>query len=56
MDRVTALLLGLEIEQLRSKAAGLFHLRGSKVTRFVAYMDRERAFADLGLAPEGDAT
>jgi hypothetical protein len=27
----------------------LFHLHGGKVTRLVAYGDRKRAFADLGL-------
>jgi hypothetical protein len=31
----------------------LFHVRGGRVTRLVYYLDRERAFADLGTAPEG---
>jgi ketosteroid isomerase-like protein len=43
---------GLEIGQLRARSAHLFHIRGGKVTRLVVYMDRERALADLGLAPE----
>jgi ketosteroid isomerase-like protein len=43
---------GAEVERMRSRSAGLFHFRGGKVTRLVFYFDRERAFADLGLAPE----
>jgi ketosteroid isomerase-like protein len=38
---------GLELRQMR---ANLFHVRGGKIARLVAYWDRERAFADLGLA------
>jgi ketosteroid isomerase-like protein len=43
---------GLEVGQ---KGAELFHIRDGKVTRLVTYWERERAFSDLGLAPEGDA-
>jgi ketosteroid isomerase-like protein len=43
---------GLELEQMKAKGAELFHVRGGKVTRAVAYWDRERALADLGLPPE----
>ena len=43
---------GVEIEQMGSKGAALFHLRGGKVTRLVLYTDRERALADLDLTTE----
>jgi ketosteroid isomerase-like protein len=46
---------GLELGQMQAKGASLFQIRDGKVTRIVTYWDREHAFADLGLAPEGDA-
>jgi ketosteroid isomerase-like protein len=44
---------GLEAEQLHAKGASLYHVREGRVTRMVQYLDRERALADLGLAPQG---
>jgi ketosteroid isomerase-like protein len=43
---------GLELGQVQPNAAGIFHLRDGKVTKLALYWDRERALADLGLAPE----
>jgi ketosteroid isomerase-like protein len=45
---------GLQLRQLETKGAGIFQLREGKVTSVVTYWDRDRALADLGLAPERD--
>ena len=46
---------GLEIGQIDRGTALLFQFRDGKVTKHVVYFDRDRALADLGLAPEGEA-
>jgi hypothetical protein len=46
---------GLELRKMKTKGANLFHIHDVKVTRHVAYLQRDLAFDDLGLAPEGDA-
>jgi ketosteroid isomerase-like protein len=43
---------GLEVGQISSKAANVFHVRNGKVTRLAVYWDPERALADLGLPPQ----
>ena len=44
---------GLDLAQLQTKTAAVFHICDGKITRFVRYWDRARAFADKGLGPEG---
>jgi len=40
---------GLELGQVRTDGAWLFHIRNGNVARMVRYQERARAFADLGL-------
>ena len=40
---------GLELGRVGSKGAQLFHVRDGKVTRYVTWINRDRALADLGL-------
>jgi ketosteroid isomerase-like protein len=46
---------GLEVGQIWTKGAHLFHIHDGRVAKLAYYMDSNRAFADLGLAPEGGA-
>jgi ketosteroid isomerase-like protein len=47
---------GLDLRQMRSTGAALFHIRDGKVTRLVGYFDPENAFADLGLTREAGSS
>jgi ketosteroid isomerase-like protein len=41
---------GIDIGGMQRNGAAVLHIRGGKVTRYVSYNDRARAFADLGVA------
>ena len=41
---------GMDVGQMGTKSAELFHVREGKVTRLVIWAERDHAFADLGLS------
>jgi ketosteroid isomerase-like protein len=47
---------GVQLAGMQQQNANVFNVRSGKVVRLVLYWDRERAFADLGLAREADVT
>ncbi len=40
---------GVNLGQIQTRGAWVFRIRDGKVMRMTRYLDRERAFADLGL-------
>jgi len=44
---------GVDLGLMHARGANLFQIRAGKVRRLVIYWNRDRAFADLGLDPEG---
>ena len=40
---------GLSLGQMEARVASLFHVRGTRVTRLVNYLDSDQVLADLGL-------
>jgi hypothetical protein len=43
---------GLDAGRVKTEGVNLFQIRDDKVVRLVVYFDRERALADLDLAPD----
>jgi hypothetical protein len=46
---------GVELDELQTRGASLIQVGDGTVTKIVNWFDRDRALADLGLAPEGEA-
>ena len=47
---------GLDLGQMRAQGTSIFSVREGNVSKLVSYLDRERALADLGLAPNPDSS
>ena len=47
---------GLDLGQMRAQGASIFSVRDGKVSKLVSYLDRDRALADLELAPDPDSS
>jgi hypothetical protein len=47
---------GLDLTELDIRGAVVYHVHDGRLTKIVGYFDRNRAFADLGLAPEGEGS
>jgi ketosteroid isomerase-like protein len=43
---------GVQLGEVRTKAANLFHVRSGRVTRLVIWADQDRGLAELGLAEQ----
>ena len=41
---------------MRAQGTSIFSVREGNVSKLVSYLDRERALADLGLAPDPDSS
>jgi ketosteroid isomerase-like protein len=45
---------GLDVGEMQGTGAAVFHIRDGRVIRFIHYIKREDALADLGLTPGAD--
>lgn len=46
---------GIELADVLSKSAAVFHVTGGTVIKMTHYFDRDRALTDFGLAPGADS-